>query len=119
MVARMVKQLQKNPEQVLDAFFKRVHFPLPHLKQTCTESTESLVEGLHYLQSANLREKVPNIGTPTLILHGSEDQIIPVEAAKWLEKKLPNGILNIFEGGSHALISHNLEDVGQKISQFL
>lgn len=41
---------------------------------------------------------------PTLILHGDDDQIVPIGASAMLSAKLiPNAMLKIYSGGSHSL----------------
>jgi non-heme chloroperoxidase len=41
---------------------------------------------------------------PTLILHGDDDQIVPIGASAMLSAKLiPNATLKIYSGGSHSL----------------
>ena len=43
---------------------------------------------------------------PTLILHGDDDQIVPIGASAHLSSKLlPKGTLKVYPGGSHSL--HN------------
>ncbi|WFL77886.1 alpha/beta hydrolase [Altererythrobacter arenosus] len=41
------------------------------------------------------------IGVPTLILWGTEDRLIPVEAGRWFDKHLPNSTLIEYEGIGH------------------
>ena len=44
---------------------------------------------------------IAKVTTPTLILWGEEDRVIPVEAGKWLAKTLPNNTLVIYPGIGH------------------
>lgn len=49
-------------------------------------------------------EVLKKFDVPTLILHGDDDQIVPVEASAKLSAKLvKNFELKIYPGGSHAL----------------
>ncbi|MCW1924950.1 alpha/beta hydrolase [Luteolibacter arcticus] len=49
-------------------------------------------------------EDLKKIDVPTLIIHGDDDQIVPIGAAAMLSSKLvPNAELKIYPGGSHSL----------------
>lgn len=46
-------------------------------------------------------QEVAAVTTPTLVLHGSQDQTVPYEAGKKLSEMLPNARLVTFEGIGH------------------
>ncbi len=115
---RMILQLKRNPEAVLQEFYKNVHYPHPALKTDPDCSLEELVAGLEYLLAADVRKKVLPIEIPVLILHGSQDRIIPPAAAEWLHAHLPTSRLHLFEHHGHALPSHNFDKILDAIAQF-
>jgi pimeloyl-ACP methyl ester carboxylesterase len=45
--------------------------------------------------------EIAGVATPTLILWGEEDRVIPVEAGQWLAKTLPNNRLVVYPGIGH------------------
>jgi pimeloyl-ACP methyl ester carboxylesterase len=45
--------------------------------------------------------EIAAVTTPTLILWGEEDRVIPVEAGQWLAKTLPNNRLVVYPGIGH------------------
>jgi pimeloyl-ACP methyl ester carboxylesterase len=45
--------------------------------------------------------EIAAVTTPTLILWGEEDRLIPVEAGQWLAKTLPNNRLVVYPGIGH------------------
>lgn len=47
------------------------------------------------------RDEIAAVTTPTLILWGEEDRVIPVEAGRWLAKTLPNNRLEVYPGIGH------------------
>jgi pimeloyl-[acyl-carrier protein] methyl ester esterase len=51
--------------------------------------------------TVDLRADLPRITQPTLILHGSADALVPVEAAQWLARALPSARLTILGGAGH------------------
>ena len=116
---RMVAQLKRNPVAVLAEFYKNVHYPYPAVKTEPGESYDALVTGLEYLLTADVRDKVPGIQLPVLILHGSADRIIPPEAAEWLNAHLPDSRLKLFEDDGHALPAHHFTEVMEEIIRFL
>lgn len=63
--------------------------------------TEGLVDGLHYLRDTDVRALVDRITQPVLLLHGSEDVVIPPGAAHWLANHLPQAKLHIEQGMGH------------------
>jgi len=49
-------------------------------------------------------EDLRKIDVPTLVIHGDDDQIVPIGAAGLLSSKIiPNATLKIYSGGSHGL----------------
>ncbi|MFA5171518.1 MAG: pimeloyl-ACP methyl ester esterase BioH [Sulfuriferula sp.] len=69
-----------------------------------------LQAGLDILLQADLRDSVRSLTMPSLIIHGSFDQLAPVCAAEWLAQTMPNAQLAIIAGASHApFLSHRAE----------
>jgi non-heme chloroperoxidase len=49
-------------------------------------------------------EDLKKFDVPTLIIHGDDDQIVPIESSAMLSSRLVHGaILKVYPGGSHAL----------------
>jgi len=46
----------------------------------------------------DVREVVPLVGAPTLVLHGEEDQIVPVEVGEYVAQRLRSGGWSFFRG---------------------
>jgi pimeloyl-[acyl-carrier protein] methyl ester esterase len=122
---RMITQLKRDREAVLDEFFKNVHFPFRESRQAISMrenvpfDLDALVAGLEYLLVSDIRDKVPGIDIPVLLLHGSEDRIIPSTASEWLHAHLPNCALNIIENDGHALPAHHFAAVMKAMQSFL
>ena len=119
---RMIDQLEKNPTALLDAFFSNVHFPQKpsrQNKQHPATDLHALREGLLYLRNTDLRHIIPSIQLPVLLMHGTADQIIPVDAAHWLDQHLPESQIITYEGLGHALAAHAFEQTMQAVEHFL
>lgn len=61
-----------------------------------------LAEGLAWLRDVDLRGVVPGIGTPTLVVHGAADPLMPVAVGEWLARTLPDARLERVAGAAHA-----------------
>ena len=65
-------------------------------------------------------EDLKKFDVPTLIVHGDDDQIVPIKDSALLSAKLvPNAILKIYEGGSHSLGDTSKERLNADLLEFL
>jgi len=53
------------------------------------------------ISTYNGYEEAKKINTPTIIIHGDEDLVVPIEQSQKAATVLQNGILNILEGADH------------------
>ena len=119
---RMILQLKRNPDAVLEEFYKNVHFPHRQSRQTlslCSDSTEELAAGLEYLRSSDVRDRVPEINIPVLLLHGENDRIIPKTASEWLHEYLRDSELKVFGHAGHALPAHHFAEVMNSVKGWI
>ena len=119
---RMIAQLEQDPTSLLNAFFSNVHAPQKPSRQNRLHPPNdfnALREGLLYLRDTDLRSLIPSLQLPVLLMHGTADQIIPVEAAHWLDQHLPESQLITHEGLGHALAAHAFEQTMQAAEHFL
>lgn len=64
-------------------------------------------------------EDLKKIDVPTLIIHGDDDQIVPIDTTAKLAVKLaPNAELKIYPGGSHALGDTDREKLNADLLAF-
>ena len=70
----------------------------------------ALRAGLNLLSNSNIREQLPNIHCPTLIVLGEKDRLIPPSAGTDTAALLPDAHVVILSGAGHApFISHPQE----------
>lgn len=86
-------------------------------KPTPTQTT--LQRALHVLLESDLREEIPNIRKPTLLIHGDRDTLAPVQAAHWMMQQLPIGFLRVMSGAAHAPFLSHSEQFIEALNQFL
>jgi pimeloyl-ACP methyl ester carboxylesterase len=46
-------------------------------------------------------ERLPQVGAPTLVIHGTEDRLLPVQNGKLIASRIPGAQLEIFDGVGH------------------
>jgi pimeloyl-ACP methyl ester carboxylesterase len=63
---------------------------------------EPLIEIWKTLTLADYRELLPEIHTPTLLLHGDQSHFYSVELAEWVRDAMPKAELHIYEGTDHS-----------------
>ena len=65
-------------------------------------------------------ENLKKFDVPTLILHGDDDQIVPIAAAALRSAKLvSNAKLKIYEGAPHGLTETHKERLNNDLLEFL
>ena len=65
-------------------------------------------------------EDLKKFDVPTLILHGDDDQIVPIKGSAMLSARLvESAILKIYPGGSHALGDTNKDRVNKDLLDFI
>jgi len=65
-------------------------------------------------------EDLKKFDVPTLILHGDDDQIVPIGSSAMLSSKLiPGSILKIYPGGSHSLGDTSKDQLNEDLLEFL
>jgi non-heme chloroperoxidase len=65
-------------------------------------------------------EDLKRIDVPTLIIHGDDDQIVPIGASAMLSSKLvKNATLKVYKGGSHSLGDTSKEQLNADLLAFV
>jgi non-heme chloroperoxidase len=68
----------------------------------------------------DLTEDLQKIDVPTLVLHGDDDQIVPIGASAMLSSKLiRNATLKVYKGASHGLCSTHKDQVNADLLAFI
>ena len=70
-------------------------------------------------QFMHLNLPIDKVQVPTLILHGTDDQSAPYDAAKRLASRIPDARLHTVEGGNHAMILSHKDELHGEIRGFL
>jgi len=85
-------------------------------------SSPGALAALHRMnKEIDIRHVLPAVQVPTLVLHGSEDTIVPIEVARYVASRIPAARLVELPGIGHlALGSGGVGDViGEEIERFV
>jgi pimeloyl-ACP methyl ester carboxylesterase len=99
MVSAFVKELQRNLDDVVSS--------------GRAQAQRQAMAGF------DLSAQLGNIRMPVQILHGTDDEIISIEAAKALHKKIPNAKLSEYPGLGHLLLAEMPKDLYEAVYQFV
>ncbi|MBI4741141.1 MAG: alpha/beta fold hydrolase [Betaproteobacteria bacterium] len=84
--------------------------------------SEALAQGLGFLREIDLRldlrPQIASAHTPTLLIHGDCDPLMPLAAAQWLAEHLPNSRLEVFAGAAHAPFLNDPERFAARVLNF-
>src|SRR5260370_22582979 len=67
----------------------------------------------------DVRQVLPTIRVPTLILHGAEDAIIPVEVGRYMAERIPGPRLVEIPGAGHRSVVRSNQPVTDQVERFL
>jgi non-heme chloroperoxidase len=77
-------------------------------------------ECIKAFSETDFTDDLKKIDVPTLILHGDDDQIVPIAASAILTSKLvPRATLKIYPGFSHGMCSVNKDQINADLLAFL
>jgi pimeloyl-ACP methyl ester carboxylesterase len=103
-----VVNLQDSLPQI-KAFFAGV-FPASDWRVGTSNDVDQLINQ----QSIELE----SIHVPTLVLHGTQDVIVPPVVAKDNATKIPQAQLTMIDGGSHMMMATHADEIRHRIRQF-
>jgi pimeloyl-ACP methyl ester carboxylesterase len=67
----------------------------------------------------DVRDVVPSVHAPALILHRTRDRLVDVRHGRWLAEHLPNARMVEFEGDDHAFFFQSTEEWLGALQEFL
>jgi 3-oxoadipate enol-lactonase len=71
------------------------------------------------METFDVSDSLYEITTPALVVHGSDDRVVPVDAGKSLADGLPRGELRTFEGAPHLVHVERSKAVNDELLDFL
>jgi 3-oxoadipate enol-lactonase len=99
--------MEKNPQKTKEFEGRIRQFKVS--KQVFLEQLKACIE-------FDVSERISEISTPTLVMTGDKDIIIPFKSSQELSDNIPNSTLHIFPGSGHAFILENHKEVIAELS---
>ena len=89
-------------------------------RQGMTGSAKAHYEGIKAFSETDQSEDLKAIDVPVLILHGDDDQIVPIKAAALEAIKLvKNGTLKVYEGYPHGMLTTHADTINPDLLAFI
>jgi non-heme chloroperoxidase len=80
---------------------------------------KGILDCIKAFSETDFTEDLKRFDIPTLIVHGDDDQIVPIQAAGLLSSKIVKGaILKIYPGAPHGLCSTLKDQINQELLEF-
>jgi class 3 adenylate cyclase len=93
----------------VDAFLEMLRFG----------SSPGTLAALHRMnREIDVRHVLPAVRVPTLVLHGSEDRVVPIEVARYVASRIPTARLAELPGIGHLAIGRS-EPIAAEIERFV
>lgn len=80
---------------------------------------ETARQALQILSTLDLREELPLVDRPVLLVHGEMDKICPASASAYMAGRLPMGRLEVMKGCGHAPFMTRPEQFNDLVREFL
>ncbi|AZO16444.1 MULTISPECIES: alpha/beta hydrolase [unclassified Mesorhizobium] len=83
-------------------------------------SAKAHYDGIKAFSETDQTEDLKRITVPTLVMHGDDDQVVPIDdSAKLSVKLLKNGTLKIYEGYPHGMLTVHADVINPDLLAFI
>jgi non-heme chloroperoxidase len=83
-------------------------------------SIKGLYDCVKQFSEVDYTEDLKKIDVPTLVLHGDDDQIVPIDAAgRQTAKIVKNATLKVYAGGQHGMCTVEADKVNADLLEFI
>jgi pimeloyl-[acyl-carrier protein] methyl ester esterase len=79
---------------------------------------DSLKRSLNLLLQNDLRYLLPHIDTPSMIMTGNMDKLVPLEASEYMNKSLKFSKIKVFKGAAHLPFLSHKDDFMNTFQEF-
>jgi pimeloyl-ACP methyl ester carboxylesterase len=105
-----VRALGMQTEEEVEAFIDYVRYGV----------SPGMLAALYRMnKEIDIRQVLPAVGVPTLVLHGSEDQIVPVEAGAYTAQRIRSARFIQMRGVGHVTLQQPYPRIQDEIERFL
>ena len=83
-------------------------------------ASPGMLEALYRMnREIDVRDVLPMVRVPTLVMHGSEDEVVPVELGAYMARRLPSARLVELEGVGHLALRAGGVRIQAELERFL
>jgi pimeloyl-ACP methyl ester carboxylesterase len=90
-----------------------------YIKEMLKASAKVMLNDFRACDKFDIREDLPNIEVPTLIICGDEDQLMPPRYSEYLRDRIKNSRLSIISGAGHMVAVEKPGEFNSTLGQFL
>jgi non-heme chloroperoxidase len=89
-------------------------------RQGMIGSAKAHYDGIKAFSETDQTEDLKSISVPTLVMHGDDDQIVPInDAARLSVKLLKNGTLKVYPGFPHGMLTTHADVINPDLLAFI
>ncbi len=89
-------------------------------RQGMMGSAKAHYDGIKAFSETDQTDDLKAISVPTLVMHGDDDQVVPIAASAELSVKLlQNGTLKVYKGFSHGMLTVNADVINPDLLAFI
>lgn len=109
--------LRKELQEILDRTFPAGAPPLDGLGRGLEDPHPEVAAAWKVAAEFTSRERLIDLKAPTLIVHGTRDQIMPFKLGQWTHEALPGSLMADFPNFGHTL--YRREECAERVLEFL
>jgi non-heme chloroperoxidase len=89
-------------------------------RQGMTGGAKAHYDGIKAFSETDFTDDLQEIGVPTLVMHGDDDQVVPIaDSAELSIKLLKDGTLKVYPGFSHGMCTVNADVINTDLLAFI
>ena len=116
----MINMMGLAHKMVLNKFYEGMYAPEQAVSQDFSSANRArLIEGLKFLMTEDLRNILPEIEIPVLIIHGKEDKIVSYQLGEFMKNNIKNSTVEYLENTGHAAPFTKTSEIKNSIKKFI
>lgn len=84
-----------------------------------TRTPEQSARRMGVMREHNIIERLGEISVPVVVIHGTDDQLTPVDGAQTMADRIPGAELRLIEGGRHGIATEFPGQVAAFVREFI
>lgn len=83
-------------------------------------SAKAHYDGIKAFSETDFTEDLKRVEVPALVMHGDDDQIVPIDSsARLAVKLLKNGTLKVYKGYPHGMLTTHADVINADLLEFI